>query len=395
MQLTNSDSLAATVPHRPDPMRPLDVLLVSDDPRWTAPVREAVAAEGGVVETVSARAAVARLASAGAALSHVLVDQNRAEGLLGTLRELTSDTASAAVTLLLLGVPGTVLPGPRVILSADRQSIAASLAIRHFPASHNEPTLPPAELLEVVSGEMIETRYQPIVRLADRVAISVEVLARLNHPIHGPVTPDWFVPRFEDAGLAFTLTKMVSDRALADLTGPEFRGLGLAMALNYPLKVLSHAKAAINLDERRQALGLTPEQVQIELTESRPVEDFAALGRSLEHLRTLGYRISIDDVGPAVKNLDRLLTLPFTGLKLDKSIVRLIGTHGPGGKMAPKVLEQAMARGLSVVAEGVETPEMWDKLRALGVQEAQGYFIARPLPTVAVPLWLEAWRANT
>ncbi len=101
------------------------------------------------------------------------------------------------------------------------------------------------------------------------------------------------------------------------------------MALNYPLKVLSHPEAAANLDERRAALGLTPEQVQIELTESRPVEDFAALGRSLEHLRALGYRISIDDVGPAVKNLARLLTLPFTGLKLDKSITRMIGTRRP------------------------------------------------------------------
>ncbi len=135
--------------------------------------------------------------------------------------------------------------------------------------------------------------------------------------------------------------------------------------------------------------------MQIELTESRPVEDFAALGRSLERLRTLGYRISIDDVGPAVKNLDKLLMLPFTGLKLDKSIVRLIGSPGPGSLVAPLVLDQARARGLTVVAEGVETRDMWEKLRALGVQEAQGYYIARPLPAAAVPVWLEAWRATT
>jgi EAL domain-containing protein (putative c-di-GMP-specific phosphodiesterase class I) len=399
MQLGNPESFAA-VPRG----RPLDVLLVSDDPRWTAPVREAVAAEGGVVETVSARTAVARLASAGTHLSHVLVDQNGAEGLLGTLAELTSDTASAEVTLLILtlatGRPEqrraeSRVPGQRVIASADRQSIAASLAERHFPTGRSEPSLPPSELLDVVSGEMIETRYQPIVRLADRETMAVEVLARLNHPTHGAVTPDWFVPRFEDAGLSFTLTSLVSTRALADLTGPSFRGLGLAMALNYPLKVLSHPKAAVSLDDRRAALGLRPEQVQIELTESRPVEDFTALGRSLEHLRSLGYRISIDDVGPAVKNLARLLTLPFTGLKLDKGIVRLIGTQGPGASLAPRVVEQARERGLTVVAEGVETRDMWDRLRALGVQEAQGYFVARPLPAAAVPVWLDAWRATT
>jgi EAL domain-containing protein (putative c-di-GMP-specific phosphodiesterase class I) len=392
MQLPNPDS-TNTASRQGKLRRPLDVLLVSDDPLWTASVREAVAAEGGIVETVSARAAVARLASAGTHLSHVLVDRNDAEGLLGTLTELTSDTASADVTLFVLGCPLTPHPASRVIPSADRQSIAASLAVRHFPSGHNEPSLPASELLEVVDGEMIETRYQPIVRLADREPAAVEVLARLNHPTHGTVTPDWFVPRFEDAGLSFTLTDLVSTRALADLTGPFFRGLHLPMALNYPLKVLSHPEAAARLDQRRASLGLTPEQLQIELTESRPVEDFAALGRSLEHLRALGYRISIDDVGPAVKNLARLLTLPFTGLKLDKGIVRLIGTPGPRASFAARVIEQARTRGLTVVAEGVETPEMWDRLRALGVHEAQGYLIARPLPVAAVPVWLEAWRA--
>lgn len=394
MQRPNPNS-RATASGQTESTRPLDVLLVSDDQRWTASVREAVAAEGGVVETVTARGAVARLASAGPHLSHVLVDQNDTGGLLETLTELTSDTASPEVTLLLLGEPAPEHFETRVIASADRQSIAASLAVSHFPSGRNEPTLPAVELLEVVTGEMIETRYQPIVRIADRNTMAVEVLARLHHPTHGIVTPDWFVPLFEDAGLSFTLTDLVSTRALADLTGPGFAGLGLAMALNYPLKVLSHPEAATNLDERRAALGLTPDQVQIELTESRPVEDFAALGRSLDHLRTLGYRISIDDVGPAVKNLDRLLTLPFTGLKLDKGIVRLIGTPGPGASTAPMVVEKAMARGLTVVAEGVETQEMWDRLRGLGVQEAQGYFIARPLPVAAVSIWLEAWRTRS
>ena len=293
----------------------------------------------------------------------------------------------------MLGAPASAHGNTGVIESADRQAIADSLAVRRRPANHNEPAFAAAELLELVNGEMIETRYQPIVRLADRTVTAVEVLARLNHPVHGTVTPDWFVPRFEDAGLSFTLTDTVSTRALADLTSPRFSGLGVAMALNYPLKVLSHPNAADSLDKRRAALGLTPEQVKIELTESRPVEDFAALSRSLEHLRALGYRISIDDVGPAVKNLAKLLTLPFTGLKLDKGITRLIGTRGPGALFGPRVVEQARARGLTVVAEGVETRDMWDRLLALGVQEAQGYFIARPLPAAAVSVWMEAWRA--
>jgi EAL domain-containing protein (putative c-di-GMP-specific phosphodiesterase class I) len=387
MSVTNSDSLSVRA------VRPLDVLLVSGDPRWTQLVREAVAAEGGVVETVTVRAAVARLASAGPHLSHVLVDHRDADGLLATLTELTSETASTEVTLMVLGHDPRTPDGPRVITLADRQTIIDSLTERSAQPGRIEPALPAAELLKVVSGAMIETRYQPIARLADRAVRAVEVLARLNHPDHGTITPDWFVPRFEDEGLAFTLTDLVSTRALADLTGPSFRQSGFAMALNYPLNVLSHPEAAASLDERRAQLGLGPEQVQLELTESRPVEDFAALGRSLEHLRALGYRISIDDVGPAVKNLTRLLTLPFTGLKLDKSVVRPIGTGRPDASFVPRVIDLARARGLTVVAEGVETRDMWDRVRALGAQEAQGFYIARPLPAAAVPVWSEAWKA--
>ena len=166
------------------------------------------------------------------------------------------------------------------------------------------------------------------------------------------------------------------------------------MALNYPLNVLSHPDAAAYLDDKRALSGAVPGQIVIELTESRPGEDFAALGRSLELLRALGYRIAIDDVGPAVRKLDLLLTLPFTSLKLDKGVVRWIGTRDPGASYAARIIEKARVRGLTVVAEGVETQEMWDRLRALGVQEAQGYFVARPLPAAAVPVWLDAWRED-
>ena len=372
----------------------MHALLISEDPGWIVPVREAVAAAGGVVETVTARAAIARLAGPCAGVSHVLVDRKGAGALAEILIDLTTDTASPDIVLLLLDPNGPERDGPRTILTPSRRSVAAALAVPHVRREGNEPILPAAELLRVVEGELIRPRYQPIVRMADRVVTAVEVLARLNHPVHGLVTPDWFVPRFEDSGLAFALTELISTHAFSDRAGPHFRGLDLAVALNYPLKVLSHPLAAASLDRKRAALGLTPDQVIVELTESRPVEDFATLGRSMDSLRKLGYRISIDDVGPAVKNFEKLLTLPFTGLKLDKGIVRMLGSPGPAAAVAPRVIEQARIRGLNVVAEGVETQDMWDRLMALGVQEAQGFFIARPLPVAAVPLWWDAWRAS-
>ena len=394
MQQKNPNSVTSHRPRRSEQSgtaRGSCILLVSTDPHWTVPVREAVAAGGGSVETVSAETAVARLAGPGSPASHVLVDRTGAHGLLPLLVEMTSDTASAETVVLYLGADQIPDARTRAIHCADRRSISDALAIRHFPARHNEPCLSPNELRAIVDGAMIETRYQPIARIADRSVATVEVLARLNHPIHGTLTPDWFVPRFEDAGLSFGFTDLVSTRAFNDQTSSSFMGLGLAMALNYPLNVLSHKDAATSLDEKRAALGIPASQIVIELTESRPVEDFGALGRSLEHLRRLGYRIAIDDVGPAVKNLEKLLTLPFTGLKLDKSIVRMIGLRGPRGSYAPRVIEMAHALGLNIVAEGLENQDLWETLNQLGVHEAQGYFVGRPLPRAAVPIWMDAW----
>src|SRR5689334_8900824 len=97
--------------------------------------------------------------------------------------------------------------------------------------------LPPAELHAALTGAMIEPRYQPIVRLADRVPVGLEALARLNHPTRGRMLPDRFVPQMEGAGLALLLTQRVANRAFADMVG-VLAPYKLKVALNFPLEVL-------------------------------------------------------------------------------------------------------------------------------------------------------------
>ena len=370
---------------------PAHILLVTNDPRWVMAVREAAGRDGTIVEAVSANDAIARVARTEPRLSHVLVEPGAMNGLFGALLDLTSDIASAGTEILLLGDSTTV--GAPVIPTPGVDLVAASLAHRTGRLEHGQPGLLPADLVEVIDSQMIDTRYQPIVRIADRHVASVEVLARLRHPVHGTLAPDWFVARFEEAGLSTALTDRVLARALTDLSGPAFRGLDLAMALNYPLRVLTHPDAAVKLDALRTSLGLPAHQVHIELTESRPVDDFIALGRALEHLCGLGYRVSIDDVGPAVPNIERLLELPFTGMKLDKGTVRMIGAGGRAAVYVRDLIDQALSRGMVIVAEGIETEQAWHEVRRLGVQEAQGYFVARPLPSSAVLIWLDHWNS--
>ena len=153
----------------------------------------------------------------------------------------------------------------------------------------------PAELSAALTGTLIEARYQPIVRFADRVPVALEALARLNHPSRGTLLPDRFVPQMEDAGLAQLLTRRISQRAFTDMAGPALAPLGLDMALNFPLDVLQVPEALALLDEQRQEAGIAARRVVIELTESQPVQCLVTLRRALEHLRALGYRVSIDD----------------------------------------------------------------------------------------------------
>jgi EAL domain-containing protein (putative c-di-GMP-specific phosphodiesterase class I) len=248
-----------------------------------------------------------------------------------------------------------------------------------------------SELHSALTGTMIETRYQPIVRLDDRRPVAVEVLARMNHPARGTLLPHLFVPQMEDAGLAPALTEIVTRRAFADMASPSLARHELEIALNFPLDVLLVPQAMALLDAQRKEVQIRPEQIIIELTESRPVEDVAGLRTALERLRAAGYGVVIDDLQPDTPQLQALLDLPFTGLKLDKDLVQLTADDAESCDFARGVIKVAKSRGLTVTAEGVEDQATWDRLANLGIDMAQGFLIARPMLAVAVPVWLRRW----
>lgn len=368
----------------------VNLLLVTRDKAWASAVHGAAQEiDGGEVSTCQARDAVTRLAGVSSHYSHVLVDGNDADGLFDALADLAIEIAAPDTNLLALGRSATPRRRVRVIQTATSRSVREALMAP--PPSRARQAIDPSELRSVLDGAMIETRYQPIIRIADRQPVGLEALARLNHPEKGTMLPDRFVPQLEDAGLAGELTRLVSAQAFADLAGPILGHRGLCMAVNFPLDVLLLPAALDKLEEQRAAFGLGAGQVAIELTESRPVEDFTQLGRSLEHLRRLGYRVAIDDVGPAVPRLEPLLELPFTCLKLDKELVQRIGLCADDHGFVARTIEQAKMRGLFVVAEGVETESIWSEVARMGADAAQGFLAARPLPVAAVPAWWEAW----
>jgi EAL domain-containing protein (putative c-di-GMP-specific phosphodiesterase class I) len=372
----------------------MNLLLVSRSAAWCQAVHAASRKLGrGDVVACDARDALARLAGTSSHYSHLLVDRNDAEGLLDELADLATEVGAPDTNMFMLGAMDTKHPRIRVISTATSRSVVEALMASSPP--RGGPVMDLSELRAALAGTMIETRYQPIVRIADRLPVGMEALVRLNHPERGTLSPDRFVPQIEDGGLAAELTSLVSARAFADLAGPFLRGRGLRMSVNFPLDVLLNTAALDRLEEQRQAACIAADRIIVELTESRPVDDFVTLGRSLTRLRDLGYGAAIDDVGPAVPRLAPLLDLPFTSLKLDKVVVQQVGASAAARAFLATTIGQAKARGLTVVAEGVETNEIWDTMRELGADEVQGFLAARPLPVAAVPVWWDAWVGQT
>ncbi len=372
----------------------VSVLLVTSNHDWVRAVECATQQMGsGVVATCGARDAITRLSRIAQHYSHVLVNEADADGLFAELADLTTEIAEPDTDMLALGQARLSRPNIRVIMAPTSQSVRDALATQ-MPA-HVLAAIGTAELKAALDGAMIETRYQPIVRISDRLPVGLEALARLNHPQHGTILPDRFVPQIESAGLAAELTRVVSNRAFADLTGPFLIDRGLRISVNFPLDVLETPSALRLLEEQRQAFGIPATQIIVELTESRPVSNMAALRSALEHLRALGYGIAIDDISPAVAHVDALVDLPFTCLKFDKDLVQDVIRLPQTREFVVRKTEAAKQRGLYVVAEGVESPEIWDAVASFGVDAVQGFLAARPLPVAAIPIWWDAWVSGT
>jgi EAL domain-containing protein (putative c-di-GMP-specific phosphodiesterase class I) len=368
----------------------LNLLLVSRSSVWLDAVYAATRKLGrGDVFACDARDAVRRLAGTSSHYSHLLVDRNDDGGLLDELADLATEVAAPDTDMFVLGKKDTKHPRMRVISQATSRSVVKALTASSPP--RRGPDMDLNELRAALSGTMIETRYQPIVRISDRHPVGLEALARLNHPQQGTLSPDRFVPQIEDGGLGAQLTDLVSALAFADLAGPALTNRGLRMSVNFPLDVLLNTDALDRLEQQRVDAGIAADRIIIELTESRPVDDFRTLGRSLERLRNQGYGAAIDDVGPAVPRLAPLLDLPFTSLKLDKDMVQRVDASEKVKQFLATTIVQAKAHGLTIVAEGVETEETWDQMRQLGADEVQGFLVARPLPVAAVPVWWDAW----
>jgi len=244
------------------------------------------------------------------------------------------------------------------------------------------------ELRRAIEQNELSLHFQPKVDLESGEVTCAEALVRWDHPRHGMLSPDIFVPIAEQTGLIRPLARWVLDAALRQCNRWRRDGLDLSVAVNLSMRNLHDPEVVDMIRQLLLRWGIPASSLVIEITESSLMADAARAMDVLGRLRAMGVSVSIDDFGAGYSSLAYLKRLPVDELKIDKSFVAHIASDDNDAAIVRSTIGLAHALGLSVVAEGIEDQETLEFLSKLGCDVAQGYFISRPLPVVALGDWL-------
>jgi diguanylate cyclase (GGDEF)-like protein len=246
------------------------------------------------------------------------------------------------------------------------------------------------ELRRAIEQDQLLLYYQPKVDFKTGRLDSVEALVRWQHPVRGLVPPDQFIPLAEHTGLITPLSHWVLTAALRQCRAWRDAGLGIRVAVNLSARLLQDERLVDSIVDLLRAWDVTPDLLQVEVTESAVMADPARALQILTRLHEMGIRIAIDDFGTGYSSLAYLKKLPADEIKIDKSFVRDMPGNADDVTIARSVIDLDHNLGLSVVAEGVEDRAVWDQLAGMGCDLAQGYYLSRPIPAAALTSWVGA-----
>ena len=244
------------------------------------------------------------------------------------------------------------------------------------------------ELRTAIDEGQLEVHYQPKVRMTDQRVIGVEALVRWPHPHRQAVSPEEFVAIAERTGLIQALTSSVIRTALADVAAWRDTGHELGVALNVSARSMVDAEFPAAVAATLNEFQIDPSMVTLEITETTIITDSARATAVLDELNALGVRLSIDDFGTGYSSVSLLRQLPIHEIKVDRSFVMELAVDDVNAVIVRSIIELAHGLGITVVAEGVENQLSWNLLAGMGCDEAQGYYVCRPLRATALTRWL-------
>ena len=246
------------------------------------------------------------------------------------------------------------------------------------------------DLPEALRAEgQLQLVFQPRVDFRLSTCVGAEALLRWTHPQLGPVSPAEFIPIVEQTGLARSFTDWVLDAALAHIARWEAEGRNLTVSINV---------SALNLDEddfsqrvlaRVGRAGIRPDALELEVTESALMRNGESAFAQLNTLKAAGIRIAVDDFGTGYSSLAYLKRMPAHCVKIDRSFIQGIGLEQRDLQLVASMIGMLHELDFRVVAEGIETLEAYRSLGAAGCDEAQGFYLAKPLAVALFEGWLD------
>ncbi|OYY89560.1 MAG: GGDEF domain-containing response regulator [Sphingomonas sp. 28-66-16] len=226
----------------------------------------------------------------------------------------------------------------------------------------------------IAKGEL-KLVYQPIVAREGLEIVGFEALLRWNSPEYGPISPGMFIPIAEESNLIHELGDWVLDTAIAELENWP----GQYVSVNFSPRQFRRQNFVGRVMERVQHANVSPQRVQIEITETAIFDDADRAADTLYRLRQMGFRIALDDFGTGYSSLYNIRKFALDCLKIDRSFIDGMGRERESAAIVHSIIHLGRALGLGVIAEGVETDTQVQALRLAGASHLQGYYFSRPI----------------
>lgn len=284
---------------------------------------------------------------------------------------------------LAYGLDISVVLQKPVTAEAIDAALTPQIIRRHLFTEH--------DLRRAVDRAQLCVHYQPKVCVAGHgwKVTGIEALLRWDHPDYGLIYPDQFIGIAEQHGLIGGLTDYVLQTGIEQISEWNRTGLHLNLSVNLSPKLVTDADFPDRMDEYLRARGVAPEQLTMEITETAALVDPGHTFDILTNLRLKRIGLSLDDFGTGYSPLTQLYKLPFSEVKIDRSIGMELPETEAVRMIVRAMIDLGHNLGVSVCCEGVESANALDFLHEAGCDYAQGYYIARPMPQEELARWLK------
>lgn len=246
-----------------------------------------------------------------------------------------------------------------------------------------------SELRHAIEHDQLILHYQPKINHTTGKVVGVEALVRWQHPKRGFLPPDLFIPAAEQTGLIGPLTRWVLAKALAQCAAFHQAGFSINVAVNLSARNLHDKQLALEIAGLLSQADIKPSCLTLEITESAVMDDPVFALDILHQLDKMGVTLAIDDFGTGYSSLAYLSKLPVDEIKIDKSFVIGMMSDAQAAVIVRSTIDLGHNLNLKVVAEGVETQQVWETLTQWGCDTAQGFYMSKPLPADQLTLWLK------